>query len=297
MTPVPSGPEPFPLPAPAFRLALCAAAGIFIGAHARLPPCAWGCLCIALWLLTLSAVRCAACQGAPLSILAGTLFIACGALKFAVDTPAPLSLPGPPDARTVLVTGTVATPPGAGNGRITFVLRADSCYAGGRGSPFRILISVTVRRQKGETGECPVGYGMTLLLRGSISAPAGERNPGEFSPRRYFESAGIAGVLSVEGLAGIVIRDSSGGTWFMRKCVYPVRGALLRRVGEILPGREGEFLKDLLLGERSGISAETKEAFIDAGVAHVLAVSGYRVLVVAGMLLGALTLFRVPRHF
>jgi competence protein ComEC len=227
-------------------------------------------------------------------MIAGSLILSCGALKFAIDAPAPPPLPEPPFEKTVLVTGTVATPPEEGKGRITFALLTDSCYAGGRGTSLHIRVSVTVRRPKGEPSVCPLAYGMTLLVRGSISAPPAERNPGEFSLRRYYETMGIAGVLTVEGFAGIVIRDSSGGAWFMRTCVYPVRASILRRAGEILPGQEGEFLKDLLLGERSGISGETKEAFIDAGVAHVLAVSGYRVLVVAGMLMTALTLFRVP---
>jgi competence protein ComEC len=244
----------------------------------------------------MGAARSAVCHGAPLSIIAGFLILSCGGLKFAIDAPAPPSLPDPPFEKTVLVTGTVATPPEEGKGRITFVLLSDSCYAGGRGTSLHIRISVTVRRPKGEPDVCPVAYGMTLLLRGSISAPPAERNPGEFSLRRYYESMGIAGVLSVEGLTGIVIRDSSGGAWFLRECLYPVRASILRRAGEILPGSEGEFLKDLLLGERSGISGEMKDAFIDAGVAHVLAVSGYRVLVVAGMVMAALTLFRVPRR-
>jgi competence protein ComEC len=251
---------------------------------------------MALWLMTTIAIRRTECHGAPLSLIAGSLLLACGALKFAIDSPAPLSLPEPPFEKTVQVTGSVLTPPEEKGRRITFTLLTDSCYAGGRRAPLQIRIAVTVRRGKGEVGVCPVSYGMTLLLRGSISAPPAERNPGEFSLRRYDENMGIAGVLSVEGLTGIVIRDSSGGAWFMRKCIYPVRGSILRRIGETLPGREGEFLKDLLLGERSGIPEETKEAFIDAGVAHVLAVSGYRVLVVAGMLMAALTLFRVPRR-
>ena len=81
----------------------------------------------------------------------------------------------------------------------------------------------------------------------------------------------------------------------MKHCVYPAREEILRRAGELVEGEEGEFLKDLLLGERTGISEETREAFLESGVAHVLAVSGYRVLVVAGMLAFALTFFRIPR--
>jgi competence protein ComEC len=293
--------NPFPpghslIPAPAFRLAFCFASGIVIGSRAHIPGAVWVCSCIALSLLTAIGVRRTVCHGAPLSLIAGLLLLSSGALKFAVDSPLSPSLPEPPFARSVLLTGNVVGPPQDAGGRITFTLFADSCYSAGRGGPLQCRIAVTIRREKGEGGACPVSYGMTLLARGSISAPPAERNPGEFSLRKYYGSMGIMGVLSVDGLTGIVIRDTAGGTWFMKKWIYPIRGSILRRVGESLPGLQGEFLKDLLLGERSGIPGETKEAFIDAGVAHVLAVSGYRVIVVAGMLMGAMSLFRVPRR-
>ncbi len=294
MTRFPSPPESSLLPAPAFRLAFCFAAGIIIGAHVHLPPPAWGFLCLVLWLPTVVAVKRAACPGAFLSIIAGLLFLSCGALKLAMDSPAHPLLPEPPNAKAVLVTGRVTGPPEVKGRGITFTLLSDSCYVDGRGALLPLLISVAVRRPMGSA--CPISYGMTLLLRGSISAPPAERNPGEFSLRAYYENMGIVAVLSVEDPGGIVIRDSTGGAPFMRECLYPIRGAILRRVGETLPGMEGEFLKDLLLGERSGISEETKEAFVDAGVAHVLAISGYRVLVVAAMVMAALTLFRVPRR-
>ena len=285
--------ETSPLPSPAFRLSLWYALGILCGSGFPLPPWAWGALTCALWIATLAAMRKGA--GSARSLAGGALLFSCGALRFFTDIPETPLLPGPADARSVRVTGTVATPPGENAGRVRFTLHADSCYEGSRGYPFpvKIAVSVRVRKEKGEFS--PVAYGMRLALSGLVSAPPAERNPGEFSPRKYDESKGIVAILSVDGTDGIVIRDSGDGAWFSRECIYPLRSAILRRVGEFLPGEEGEFLKDLLLGERGGIPGETKAAFVDAGVAHVLAVSGYRVLVIAGILGAFLVLLRIPR--
>jgi competence protein ComEC len=137
---------------------------------------------------------------------------------------------------------------------------------------------------------------MTLLLRGSISAPAEEGNPGEFSPRRYEASRGITGVLDVGGSGRIEIRDSAAGAGAPARWMDAIRRSFLSRSAKLLGGMEGEFLKDILLGERSGIPRETKEALIDAGVAHILAVSGCRVLIYAGMLMTALGALRIPRR-
>jgi competence protein ComEC len=283
------------LPAPAFRLALHFGSGILLGAYSGLETHVWGCLSLALCLAAAVGLWRGGPRGVFLSLLGGLLLISAGAFRYSIDSPPPVRLPDPSSPRNVRLSGEVCSPPEEKWGNTTFTLISDSCSLGARSFPLRLRIAVTLRRMRAERSARRIAYGMNVLLQGLISAPPVERNPGEFSPRRYFESHGISGVLSVEDPAGVLVRDTSGGCPFLKRCVFPVRSALLRRVGEILPGVEGEFLKDLLLGERSGIPGETREAFIDAGVAHVLAVSGYRVLVLSALLAGMLNLLRVPR--
>ncbi len=288
--------EPFSLlPAPAFRLALWFAAGILLGAESPSGAHAWGLACALLWVLAGMSFAAAAVPPPARSLVAGALLAATGAFRFAagaVDTP---HLPDPPFAARVLVTGTVLTLPSEAGSRIRFDLRADSCYAGMRGFMFRSVITVIDRTGKSGSHSTPVLPGMTLLLRGLISAPPGAGNPGEFSPRRYDMSRGISGMLDVSGSGSIVIRDSPAGAGALARFTEAARRSLLSRSGRLLAGPEGEFLKDILLGERSGIPGETKEALVDAGVAHILAVSGYRVLILAGMIMAAMSVLRIPR--
>jgi competence protein ComEC len=287
---------PPPLPAPAFRLALWFAAGIWLGEETHMPPAAWGAAALLLWILAASVLAQTSVSVPSLSLLSGMLLLSFGALMYALDSGDIPLLPEPPYERSVALTGTVSAPPEQRGGMLGFTFLADSCYDGAGGVPFRARIAVTVRLSKKGGRSFPISSGMRLSMRGLISAPPRERNPGGFSLRRYYEAAGIGGVFSVEGYDGVVIQDTSGAACSVTAFIGPIRNSILRRIGEVLPGMEGEFLKDLLVGERSGIPDETKEAFIDSGVAHVLAVSGYRVLVVAGMMTGVLTLLRVPRR-
>ncbi|HEY4643984.1 MAG TPA: DNA internalization-related competence protein ComEC/Rec2, partial [Bacteroidota bacterium] len=57
------------------------------------------------------------------------------------------------------------------------------------------------------------------------------------------------------------------------------------------------FFKGLVIGDRQGISTEWKEAFVDAGVMHILAVSGLNVGLVAGMFFAFAGLVRLPRFW
>jgi len=282
------------LAAPAFRLALWFAAGILLGAESPLRTGAWGCACALLWILAALSVAIAASPPWIRSLIAGGLLAATGALRFVLCAGDVPRLPDPPFAGRVRVTGTALTSPRATGGRMTFDLRADSCYAGTGGFSFPAVISVIDRPGKSGSASAQVLPGMNLLLSGSISASPEEGNPGEFSPRRYDLSRGISGILDLDGTGRIVILDSAAGGDAVARWMEGVRRSLLDRAGRLLPGLEGEFLKDLLLGERSGIPDETKEAMIDAGVAHILAVSGYRVLVLAGMIMALMSLLRIP---
>jgi competence protein ComEC len=53
----------------------------------------------------------------------------------------------------------------------------------------------------------------------------------------------------------------------------------------ILPGEEEGLVRAMVLGDRTGVSAETSEAFRMAGTYHVLAISGAQVALLAGVLL------------
>lgn len=223
------------------------------------------------------------------------LLITCtvGALGFAVDQSRIQPLPDGVDGSDVVVTGDVVTPPLRIGTSVRYIVDSRFLTDAEGTHPFRATLLVTLRKAEGT--RLP-GYGMTVLFRGEIDRPRRARNPGEFDRRRYYEASGITHIVSVESDDATMIVDSSGGWWAMSRIVLPAREYVLREIESSIGGQEGEYLKGVLIGERGGLTPEIKEAFSLAGVAHILAVSGSNVAVVATFVFLASELFRFPRR-
>jgi competence protein ComEC len=176
-----------------------------------------------------------------------------------------------------------------------FVLRPDQ--SGGDGTPLSLssLVAVTVTARTKDPPLPGLVYGMQVIVRGSIRLPPAERNPGEFNLRRYYEANGIGFVMRVRGTDHLRVVRRKGGSVLFRELVLPVRGLILSHIDRMIGGEEGEYLKGILVGVRSGISRDTREAFVNAGVAHILAVSGSNVAVIALTLYVLFGALRVPR--
>ena len=232
-----------------------------------------------------------------LSLLIAFLCVLTGAAKITSDRARTFI---PSEAmlhRDVLIRGLIQEPPTLTGSRAKFSLAAESQLDGAEVHAFPAGILVTVQSTRRDSLRCKLEYGMTVVLRGTLARPVGGRNPGEFNERQYYEANGVSLLMFVHGYFNVAVVDTSGGWWIMREVVVPARRAMLRIIDETVGAEEGEFLKGLLIGERSGISQEMREAFVNSGVAHILAVSGSNVAVVAVFLFSLLEFFRLPRHF
>jgi competence protein ComEC len=129
-----------------------------------------------------------------------------------------------------------------------------------------------------------------------LESPRGVRNPGEFDAQEFYNANGITLLLTVKGSRHVCILDHDGGWWGMRQVVVPARRALLAHIEGYVGGEEGELLKGLMIGERGGLTPALRNAFLISGVAHILAVSGSNVAVVAAAVLAFLLLLRIPRR-
>ena len=119
-----------------------------------------------------------------------------------------------------------------------------------------------------EETEPQVPPGATLLLRGrwrrSQAGPLRD-------PLR-------AGYLRVDSIS---LLPSSPG---IRQLPARLGGRVQARIGALFP-REGGLVEALVLARKEGLSPGIREAFARAGTAHLLAISGFHVGVVAGLLL------------
>ena len=284
---------------PAFWVSLLAVIGILGGEYAAglgLSPRA---LCAALTTLAALAALVPRFQKSPTvihSIILGLLCITIGATKITVDRGRTFVPSDTLFHRDEVLMGMIQEPPTVIGNRTKFNLAADLHMERGGPGRFPAAILVSVQPTRKDSAPLRLEYGMTVALRGRLARPVAGRNPGEFNERQYYEANGISLLMFVHGYAQVKILDSSGGWWFMRRVVVPARRGMLRIIDETVGAEEGEFLKGLLIGERSGISQEMREAFVNSGVAHILAVSGSNVAVVAAFLFALLEFLRLPKR-
>ena len=72
------------------------------------------------------------------------------------------------------------------------------------------------------------------------------------------------------------------------RCLWPLKQRLTGTLRGVLPGEEGALLAALCLGDRSGVTRETLDAFARSGISHILVVSGLHLSLIAGAVLALL---------
>lgn len=151
-------------------------------------------------------------------------------------------------------------------------LIADLNVGDGGGERIRVLVYY-------RNSEPPVEAGDMVSVKGVMTEPF--EKPvvdGEFSMEGFTRRRGITGRMNVEYGELKILREASG---FM----HSIR-MLRRRISDVIhaSGVNGECaatLDAVLLGNASELDADTRETFSQAGLAHVLALSGTHVAVMA----------------
>ncbi len=142
-----------------------------------------------------------------------------------------------------------------------------------RDTPARIRVRVLA----GADGIVP---GDRVTMHAKLSPPAGPAAPGafDFARRAWFQRLGAVGFAY--GRPTIVARGDGGGfgVWLARR-----RAAATARVRAALAGDTGAMATALMTGERGAISERTLAAMRNSGLAHLLAISGLHMGLVAGI--------------
>jgi len=121
-------------------------------------------------------------------------------------------------------------------------------------------------------------YGDVLLVSGELETP----------PR--FEDFDYQGYLARRGIHSTVlypqveILDKGKGSRLLSG-VYSIRNSLSRTLAEVLPEPQAALAQGIVLGNRGNIPPPLKENFSRTGTAHLLAISGLHLSIVAGILL------------
>ncbi len=113
--------------------------------------------------------------------------------------------------------------------------------------------------------------------------------PGAFDSPKWMRSEGLSASGSLDS---IQILSSK---WTFQKISFLAKQKLERRFSKFYPKPETALLMGLLAGDRSGISETLQNDFRKTGLVHVLSISGFHVVMLAGMLTLFLRALRLPR--
>ncbi|HMQ68596.1 MAG TPA: DNA internalization-related competence protein ComEC/Rec2 [Ignavibacteria bacterium] len=146
-----------------------------------------------------------------------------------------------------------------------------------------------------KTEENPPGLfaGDKIILKGKLSEPAGKRNPGEFDYRRYLEIHDIYKTFYANGYNNVTVVSGNNLNFLYQKIIFPAKQYVLRIIDKFYDSDEASYLKGLVTGERSGISEDMKNDFVNAGVMHLIAVSGLNVAYIIIFVMLTLSVLRV----
>jgi competence protein ComEC len=121
--------------------------------------------------------------------------------------------------------------------------------------------------------------GSTLLVKAALKKIPGPRNPGEFDYSRYLASRNIFRQVYLKKGTWTL---SGFESWSPRARSSAWRRKLVNRLNTIVsPEAHRGLLAALTLGYREDLDAHTKQLFSEAGVMHVMALSGFNVGLIA----------------
>ena len=143
-------------------------------------------------------------------------------------------------------------------------------------------------------GDCPYEYGDVLKIKGKLDKPVGQKNFGEFNYELYLAREKIFTYLNIwqeKDIQKIGEDDSN----FLVSFSLSARDKIKEITKQTLPPPYNYLLIGMLLGEKSFIPTDLKEVFAEAGIMHILAVSGLHVGIIAMALIAFLGILRLPK--
>ena len=120
-------------------------------------------------------------------------------------------------------------------------------------------------------------YGDMLQAKGRLETPPALD---EFDYEGYLAQQGIYSTMSYPK---IEVLDSGKG-FKLLAWVYWLRNSLSQALAQVLPEPQASLAQGIILGIRYNIPPEVKADFVSTGTAHILAISGVNLSIIAGML-------------
>ncbi len=167
--------------------------------------------------------------------------------------------------------GTLTSPPEPSGSSVRYVISAESIERGD-GSSQKVSGKVMI--------SLPLGfdfrYGDRLEVTGELMSPP--PGSGGFW-RDYLEHRGI---YTYSQFGRVRLLEKGGGNPLFR-FLFGLRERGAQVIDAIFPAPENALLRGILLGDESHISPTAREAYSITGTSHIIAISGFNMAVLAGI--------------
>ncbi|NER52062.1 MAG: ComEC family competence protein [Symploca sp. SIO1A3] len=125
-----------------------------------------------------------------------------------------------------------------------------------------------------------LSIGQRIAITGLLYAPEPPKNPGAFDFQAYLARQGAFAGLSGLQITNYGSIEQSWGWWKLRQ-------RILRAQVRWSGSPTGQLVSTMVLGRRAvDLPYEIRDEFIAAGLAHVLAASGFHIALILGLVLG-----------
>lgn len=173
------------------------------------------------------------------------------------------------------VEGIVRTAPDVRDERVQFQLEAQSVIRGGTVIPTDGKVLVRVPRIT------DVDYGDRVRVTGELITPA------EYDTFSYADFLARDGVYSISSNTSLEVISSGHGNALLAE-LFDLRERANEFINTHLPEPQAGLLAGILLGNERGLSPTLDDDFSAVGASHVIAISGFNMVIIAGVVMGLL---------
>jgi competence protein ComEC len=267
---------------PLFWISFAFLAGIALGKWQSLPVSIWLALAVVilalglLWRFLIQSLDMPSLRAGFTSGILFFIFLCIGAARYETSIPHfnayDLAWYNDRDYET-LVTGWVTELPDRRDAYTNLTIRAAGVDTGS-GNNLQVDGLLLARVDANENYQ----YGDVIRLRGRLKTPPEDE---EFSYREYLARQGIHSTMTS---AEVTLLPGEAGnplsTW-----LYSLKARALETIYRIFPDPEASLLAGILLGVDNGLPNDLQQAFKDTGTAHIIAISGFNIAIIASIFL------------
>ncbi len=170
------------------------------------------------------------------------------------------------------VTGIVIAEPAITADRVQLRVEAESVFVNNRERETSGLLLVETVPGAG------LKYGDRIRATGAISMPA------SWDTFSYADYLARQGVFSILRNAAVTVLDSGHGDSFLAALIE-LKAIAKRLIATSLPEPQAGLLAGILLGDESGISPDLADDFSRVGAAHIIAISGFNMVILSGIVI------------